>query len=266
VLTEIEPSLLRQGVLPELWDGDVLTLPRLAEYFSGKQLVTIKKPAGDESVLIPQAEPDAILNAVVGAVRNGSVWLVNGTITVFGEEVSPALVNADAQLLPPPPPVSATDLLPDRIPSAWTGGETDAHRIHLALSHHHGRPMPWSRVSGALNDAFRVGLLVRTLDSGAWPSDAGGAAAVKISLRATSVDAPSMTAFHPRAVLASADLETHEVQELADRIDSLREATAGHTLRIRVVVEVGEDDDIDRAVRDQVNGILGEIKAGWHMA
>ena len=55
----------------------------------------------------------------------------------------------------------------------------------------------------------------------------------------------------------------HEVQDLADHVDALREATAGHPLRIRVTVEVGENGQVDQAVVDKVNVVLAEVKAGW---
>lgn len=61
-----------------------------------------------------------------------------------------------------------------------------------------------------------------------------------------------------------AELETHEVQALADQIDALREATAGHHFRIRVKVEIGEGGKVDQAVLDKVNCVLGQVKAGWH--
>lgn len=35
----------------------------------------------------------------------------------------------------------------------------------------------------------------------------------------------------------------HEVQDFADHVDALREATAGYPLRIRVTVEVGQTRD-----------------------
>ena len=68
---------------------------------------------------------------------------------------------------------------------------------------------------------------------------------------------------HYGSKVATAELQLHEVQDLADHVDALREATAGHPLRIRVVVEVGENGQIDQAVVDKVNTVLSEVKAGW---
>ena len=55
----------------------------------------------------------------------------------------------------------------------------------------------------------------------------------------------------------------HEMQDLADQIDALREATAGYPLRIRVTMEIGENGNVDQSVVEQVNTILGQIKTGW---
>jgi sirohydrochlorin ferrochelatase len=90
----------------------------------------------------------------------------------------------------------------------------------------------------------------------------GGAGAVKILLR--SVEAKEKQPQPYGAKVASAELETHEVQDLADQIDALREATAGHHFRIRVTVEIGEGGKVDQAVLDKVNSVLGQVKAGWH--
>jgi hypothetical protein len=68
---------------------------------------------------------------------------------------------------------------------------------------------------------------------------------------------------HYGSKAASADLQTHEVQDLADHIDALREATAGHPLRIRVTVEIGDGSQVDQTVVDKVNAVLAQVKAGW---
>jgi hypothetical protein len=107
-----------------------------------------------------------------------------------------------------------------------------------------------------------LGLIERALDSGAWPCDLGGAAAVKIVARKTEAKEPPPSK-HYGSKAASADLQTHEVQDLADHIDALREATAGHPLRIRVTVEIGEGGHVDQSVVDGVNAVLAQVKPGW---
>ncbi|HEX5953581.1 MAG TPA: hypothetical protein VFY94_10435 [Rhodanobacteraceae bacterium] len=65
------------------------------------------------------------------------------------------------------------------------------------------------------------------------------------------------------AKVASAELQVNEVQDFADHIDELREATAGQLLRIRISVEIGEDGKVDQAVIDEVNRVLANVKDGW---
>jgi len=104
------------------------------------------------------------------------VWLLNGTISVCGDDVPAGFLTDEAQLLPPPAPLSTADLLPANLPMAWTEKVTTAHLIHASLSNGRGKPLPWAPVRQALDEAFRLGALERTVDSHDWPTDFGGAA------------------------------------------------------------------------------------------
>ncbi len=83
-------------------------------------------------------------------------------------------------LYSPPPPISATDLLPEALPAAWEDPKTNAHLLHVALSTKFGKTLPWAAVRAAIDDAFRLGLQELTLPSRAWPTDLGGAAGILI--------------------------------------------------------------------------------------
>ena len=260
-LSELDAQLLGPNKLPGLWNKEPISLADLSAYFSGKHFVGIDKGGYTENVLIPEATAQAITHAVAGAVKSGRIWLVNGTVSVLGEDVPAGFVNDTAQLFSPPLPLASVDVLAAQLPMAWQGDVTNAHLIHAALSSKAGKVLPWTRVAGALDEAFRLGLIERTLDSGAWPCDLGGAASVKIVMRKAEVKEPSPK--YGGSKTASADLQTHEVQDLAEHIDALREATAGHALRIRVTVEVGGGNPVDQSVVDKVNAVLDRIKAGW---
>jgi len=262
VLTELDAALIAPGSLPGLWATDAITLPTVGTYFSGKHFVEIDKGSYTENLLIPAADPQAITNAVASAVKNSRVWLINGTISVLGDEVPPGFVNDSAQLLPPPPPVTSVDVLPAQLAAAWNGDESNAHLIHAALSAKAEKPLPWARIAHALEEAFRLGLIERTLDSGQWPCDMGGASAVKVRVRKNDAKEPPPTK-HYGSKAASTELQTHEVQDLADHIDALREATAGYPMRIRVTVEIGEDGQVDQTVLEKVNAVLAQVKTGW---
>lgn len=262
VLSELDPPLLAPTKLPTLWDKEPVTLADLSSYFSGTHFVEVDKGGYTENLLIPAATPQAITDGVVGAVKGGRVWLVNGTVSVLAEDVPAGFVNDTAQIFPPPLPLAGVDVLPAQLPTAWQDEATNAHLIHAALSSRAGKVLPWTRVVSALEEAFRLGLIERTLDSGAWPCDLGGAAAVKIVTRKSETKEPPPPKHHGSKA-ASADLQTHEVQDLADNIDALREATAGHPFRIRVTVEIGDGSQVDQSVVDKVNAVLAQIKAGW---
>ena len=262
-LTELDAALLAPGgVLHGLWKADAITLADISAYFSGKHFVEVGKGGYTENVLIPAADPAAISAAVAGAVKSGRIWLVNGTISVLGEDVPAGFVNESAQLLAPPPAFSSVDVLPNQLPAAWSGGQSTAHLIHGALSAKFGKPLPWTRTEQPLNEAFRLGLIERTLDSASWPCDMGGASGVKIRVSKNEFRQPPPPQ-HYGSTIATAELQLHEVQDLADHVDALREATAGHPLRFRVTVEVGENAQVDQAVVDKVNAVLSKVKTGW---
>lgn len=262
VLSELDSQLLAPGRLPQLWDKESVTLTDLATYFSGKHFVEVDKGGYSENLLIPAATSQAIQDAVAGSVKGGRAWLINGTVSVLSEDVPSGFINETARLFPPPLPIASVDVLPAQLPMAWQGESTNAHLIHAALSSKAGQTLPWTRVVGALDEAFRLGLIERTLDSGAWPCDLGGAAAVRIVVRKSEAkEAPKPSQSGSKA--ASAELQTHEVQDLADNIDALRQATAGYTLRIRVTVELGDGGSVDQSVLEAVNAVLAQTKPGW---
>jgi len=262
-LVELDGALLAPGGLPGLWDNPSISFTDLQAYFSGKHFVEIDKGGYSENQLVPAATAETLREAVSSAVRSGRVWLVNGTLSVLGEEPPLGFINETAALHQPPLPLSPGDLMPTLLPSAWTGSDSTAHHLHAALSAKAGKPMPWGLVRQAISDGIRLGLLVLALDSAPWPCDLGGAAAVKLKASKDEVRQQEPRAFGARN--ATAELESHEVQDLAERIDELRKATAGQRLRIKVSIDVGESSNVPEEVVSEVNALLSSVKAGWRM-
>lgn len=262
MLTEMDPQLMAPSKLPALWETEPIMLSDLGSYFSGRHFVEVDKGGYKENLLIPSATPQAIADALASAVKSGRIWMVNGIISVLSEDVPPEFINTSAQFFSPPAPVASVDVLPGQLATAWQGEDSNVHLIHAALSSKVGKPLPWSRVSHAMEEAFRLGLIERTLDSGAWPCDLGGASAVKVRVCKNDIKAPPPPN-HSGSKVASAELQTHEVQDLADNIDALREATAGQPLRIRVTIEIGDGGQVDQAVIDKVNDVLAKVKTDW---
>src|SRR5207245_5311502 len=90
------------------------------------------------------------------------------------------LLNDDVVLQGPPEPIAAVDVLPERLPEVWSDSTTTGLAISVALSKRAGKPLPWNVVGDALDAAFRMCVLERTMDSAAWPSDAGGAGNIRV--------------------------------------------------------------------------------------
>jgi hypothetical protein len=263
LLTEIDPAILAPNVLPGLWDAGDVTCPALTDYFSGKHLVTMDMGGWTESRVVPAAVEEALKEAVADAVKRGLVWLVNGTTSLLREDVPLGFVNERAVLLPPPATVSAADLLPDKLPAAWSGDTATGEHMRSALSADLGRPLPWVIVQKALDQAFQLGVLERTLDSGAWPCDLGGAASVRVRRR-FGVSEPLSPPLPPSdGKTGTAVLEPHELQDLADVIDQLIAAAAGHELILRVAVELHREGGASAEAVAGVNAVLEKVKEGW---
>ncbi len=263
VLNELDDALLAPDVLPQLWDEGMITLADIHAYFSGERSVSVDKGGYSEDLPIPKATQEAIETAIERAVENGRVWLVNGPIGISGEEIPPGSLNERAQFHRPPEPLNPADLLPEKLGSGWKGDETDAFLLHNALAVQAGKPLPWSSVKNALGSAFNLGLLERLPDSGAWPCDLGGASAIKIKKPVDGAGGKSLSPTSGKTAMA--DLEAHEVQDLSDKIDDIRKVTAGHSLRIKVTIELGESEAVDPEVIERINDILRDIKPDWRI-
>ena len=263
-LAELDPKLLLMSALPELWSTDALTLGSIEKYFSGTHYVQVDKGGYFEPFFVPRAQRPIINAAVLDAVRTGRLWLINGPVSVLGEDVPEGFLTNDAELLAPPAAIPVAELLPDSLQSLWASGECTAHQLHSALSIKCGRTLPWTSVRNAIDDAFRVGLLERTVDSKDWPTDLGGASSVK--LRAVRPRAPEPRQSQPvGAKVATSELAVSEVQDLADQVDAIRSAAAGQKLIFKVSVEVGDGTAPPESVVNAVNDILAAIKADWRL-
>ena len=163
-LSEIEPALLTQNRLPSLWQGPELCVKDIHDYFAGQHVVQVQKEGYEEPVIIPEAETDTVDTAIQEAVKKGLLWLVFGPASIYAEDIPIGLLVSNAILLPPPPKLSAMDVLSERLPDAWKTDTTTALAIAAALSTKHGKPLPWKIVFDALDGAFKARFLERTVE------------------------------------------------------------------------------------------------------
>ena len=261
VLSDLPPELLAPEALPGLWQDGRLTLKQAKGYFNGSHAATIAHDGWEEQVSIPRCYGATLKPALAEAVRLGIAWLANGPTSYWKEGVTTAVLDEQAELLPPPEPIAPADLTPSSLPAAWTDGETNGAAIVRALSQQRGVALPWGLVRDGLREAVRSRWLqtVRGGDAVAEFDTAG-------AWRLRAPDAVGPPAPAPQA--AAVELEAHQVQDLAERVPQLLEASAGHGLRFRVGVAL--DASAPAPVRQKVDELLdsavpdmkSEIRAG----
>ena len=256
-LSRLSPALLVPGALPELWEGDELALQALYDYFAGGHVVHVQKEGYEEPVLIPAAPKHVIDEAVRDAVQNGRLWLLSGPASIWSEEIPPGMLTPTVHLHPPPSPVSPVDLLQANLPKAWEGDETTALSIAHALSGRADKALPWPVVRKALDGAFNYNYLERTVDSGPWPCMYAGAANVKVRVPSAPPEITPKPMMKPGVHTAEAELETHELQDLADVVGDLVKATVGYDLKIVVRIKLSGDPPAE--VVERANGVLGDV-------
>ena len=259
-LAPIPPGLLALDRLPGLWDGRQLPVKTIKSYFGGGRVVKAKRDGYEDSVAIPKADPVALESAVGTAVKDGILWLVSGPASLLSEEIPAGLLTDDAVLLPPPEPISSLDLLPEKLPEAWSSDVTTALTIAAALSKRANRNLPWASVRSGIDGAFRSGLLERTADSGVWPCDLAGAQNVRIRVLATSPrEVLAEAGPGPGVFWAEASLRPNQIQDLADHVADIAKAAVGLELKFNVRVELGGSSPPPDKIVEKISSLLADV-------
>ncbi len=286
-LSELSPSLLQPEQLPELWTNNAIALSQVYDYFSGSNVVQIQYEGYSEPLPIPRAEPAVIDTAVSEAVKSGQLCLISGEACFLAEDIPAGVLTNEAQLQPSPEPLSINDVLPDTLPEAWSNTTTTARRIYNALVEKVGQPLPWQTVRDAIEGAARSGRFELTPDSQNWPCNFASASSVKFQLPQSNQPKPidsvpvkpsstqrfvvsenkssdyqtnlSATKTKTNRLIASAELQTHEIQELGEKIAEIKNAAAGIDLKLNVQIELGgESQPSDDAIA-RINQLLQDI-------
>ena len=266
-LVTIPPRLLEPGVLPELWEEQQLKLADIEEYFSGDNVVQVKRHGYEEPMQIPAASEEAIKESTRSAVESADLWLISGSASFCGDEVPEDILTEDATLQPPPPPIPSSDLKPENLPEAWDNEKTTADALSKALSEKLGKPLPWGTVREAIQNAIRSRVIELTHDSGPWPCEYEGAPQVKLQIPESKPGGQGGGGGTPPPppqpsgrLTAESELTTAQIQDLADAVGELKKAAAGEDLHLTFRVEVGGDEDkpSEEVIR-KINEILHVI-------
>jgi hypothetical protein len=98
---------------------------------------------------------------------------------------------------------------------------------------------------------MQAGLLERTGDSGAWPCNVADARFVKLEVP---TKLPRAGSFQATAILAP-----HEIQNVADSIDDLLQASVGYRLTFTQSIDLASDGKIPEETVARLNELLKEV-------
>ena len=248
-LVSLPPTILVPDQLPGLWTEE-LSFGDIIAYFEGGHSVPVERDGYEDLEFIPKCDASIVSTAVADHVSAGLIWLTNGPTSIWAEPVPEGALEHKARLRPRPPSLSLQDMTEDNLPGAWRDGHTTGAELERAVSQARGEAMPW----GLIREAIRASVSGRWLEvaDGSHGLDAEWQDAANILLqRPSRVDvAPPSEPRHPVATL-----ESHDIQELADILPQLMEASAGHRLRfeVRVLMDDAPDDvraSLDRLLAD----------------
>ena len=271
-LGEVPADLLAPKALPSLWVGDEITAQTVLDYFSGKT-IQVDRGGYQEPMPIPKASAEVVNAAIGEAVAAGKVWLLSGPASLLAEPIPAGVLAPVAKLRTPPGLISAAAILPANLPTAWQDGSTTAFAIATALSQQTGHTLPWKTVRDVIGGSLQARFIALAGDSAPWPCDLPAAQTVRIKVAAASVGGGSggctggvMYEAQSTILVASADFEPSEIQDLADLVPKLLEfrAKAKVPLQFHVRLEVGDGaQKPSPTTAADLNKLLDGLKDGF---
>jgi hypothetical protein len=240
--------------------SEEITVKAVGDYFDGTTIVQVEREGYEEPVQIPRAGPSVVEKAIQAGVEGGTLWLVSGPASILAEPVPAGVLSPSARLCVPPPPIGPAEILRENLPSAWRNEAASGLSIATALSVKAGKTLPWKTVRDAINGALQTRFLELAHDSNEWPCDFPSS---KFATFRVPEFLPTEPPPIPEGILvAEADLEPGQIQDLGDIVPKLLEirAKANSRLRFHVRIEMGdaETQPPDDAVKD-VNALLKDV-------
>ncbi len=267
-LIDLPPSLLIPGKLPSLWSNGEITAKDIADYFGGSKIVQVDRGGYQEPVHIPKASQSVVEKAISGAVEGGSVWLLSGPASILAEPMPAGVLTAKAKLCSPPAIIAAAEILPENLPDAWKGATASGLAIATALSVKAGKTLPWKTVSDVISSALQARFVELLPESQQWPCGFASAQFVKFKVAVGGTGAAGGLPGgegrgESKMLVASAELESAQVQELGDIIPKLLtiKTKMNVPLRFQVRVELGDGKTSPPAEAvKQANALLKNVK------
>jgi hypothetical protein len=285
-LGEIAGDLLAAKSLPDLWPADEIMVQNVMDYFNGTKVVQVDKGGFNEPVPIPKASAQVVEAAIGQAVVDGKVWLLSGPASLLAEPIPAGVLTTVAKLRIPPTNIAAAAILPETLPNAWKDESSNALAIATALTQQAGHTLPWKTVRDVIGGSLQARFITLDEGSAAWPCEMPSAQTVKIKVATTAAAAAAAAGgagatgagtsgsfgggptAGSKTLVAQAELEPSEVQDLADLIPQLLEIKnkSNMPLVFRVRVELGDGNTAPNSDSvASVNFILKEVKEGFEL-
>jgi len=239
------------GKLPKLWPSEgqpaEITEKNACDYFGGSTVVHVDRDGYQEPVHIPKASQATVDKAIADAVQDGIVWLLSGPSTFLGETVPVGVLNANAKLCMPPAPISAPEILPENLPDAWSKKSASALSIATSLTMKSGKALPWKTVRDVISAALSARFLQLSEDSHDWPCEFPSAQHIK--LKVASGERPRTYPGQPGGeeppttiLVATAVMETSQIQDLGDNVQKLQElkSKTNTPIQFELTVRLGD--------------------------
>jgi len=262
-VTELQPSVLFPLAIKDLWTQPELSVRHVHEFFAGDKTFNIDRGGYQEPLPVPKTAADVVDRAINVAIAEGKVWLTSGPASFLAEDLPAGVLNDSAVIQAPPLPIGPTELLPERLSSAWNGSLSTAMAVTAALSQRIGKNLPWVTVRDAIDGAIRARILERASDSGPWPCDFSGASAVRLRLVGDGTPPPPPPPppppTKPGSRTAEAEMKPNEIQDLADKMGELLKARGGCELAFRLRVELSGKEPPPDAVVEAINSVLRDV-------
>ena len=246
-LAELPYQLLSPHTLPELWMGDDVTVQSVLGYFNGKTVVQVARDGYTEPVSIPKVGGAVVNKVITAAVEAGALWLTNGPASIVAEPIPAGVLTPKAILRQPPAMIAAAEILPENLPDAWSEGQATALSIATALSQMSGHTMPWKTVKDVITavDQCPLGGTGRHVGSVAPRLPGGSVGQVEGVVTARPGVGAIGAAAPAKCLIAHAELEPSEIQDLGEISPDLLELKArfGTPSKFRVQIELGDGVD-----------------------
>jgi hypothetical protein len=277
-LGEIASELLTPKVLPELWPAGEIAAQDVMDYYCGTKAVQVDKGGFTEAVTIPKASTEVVEAAIGEAVADGKVWLLSGPASLLAEPIPAGVLTPAAKLRVPPAIISAAAILPETLPAAWKNGSTNALAIATALSQQAGHTLPWKTVRDVIGGSLQARFIALEEDSAPWPCEMPAANKVKLKLASTGgaggggeggFGGGAGGGAATKLLVARAELEPSEVQDLGDLIPQLLEIKneANAPLVFRTQIEFGDGVEAPKPeLAEKINALLEGLKAGFRLS